>query len=884
MRPRLRRRLIAVSTWLFVLAALSGPSLAEQSAALWLNPSLSPNQRAELLLKRMTLREKIDMLHGEFPAPYAFYNAPIERLGIPALTMADGPAGVRIVNPEVNEGKATALPAPIALAATWDRKAARRFGDLLGSEAFNTGHNVLLGPAVDIARVPLAGRVFEAFGEDPYLQGQTAIAVTRGIQSHPVVSTVKHYNVYNQEFNRFSVSAEVAERALQEIFTPPFEAAVRKARAGAVMCSYNRVNGVYACENRHLLTEILKRQLRFRGWVMSDFAATPSTVGAARAGLDQEMPFEVFFGERLLAAVRSGKVSMATIDDKVLRILRQMFRLGLFDHPVQITSLPEARHGRQARRIAQRGIVLLKNSGRTLPLSTRDLRSVAVIGADADNASAAGGGSSHVQPTYTVSALQGIQQRLGANVRVRHASGTDPVSAASLLPGPPAVPSSVLTPPGGGGAVHGLRARYWANTEFDGEPALVRTDRQAAVDLGLVFSLPGLSASSLPAVPPELIGAPVSIRWTGTITAPSSGNYQLALTSLGGSRLYLDGKLRIDHWGPHDLSTTSVTMNLQKGEPHKVRIDYVADHPSVGSLFGVVGGKVKFGWRHPSSAVPPAIRHAASLARDSDVAVVVVRDYESEEGDRPNLTLPNEQDQLIRAVAAANPRTVVVLNTGAPVRMPWLSRVPAVVEAWYGGQEQGNAIAAVLFGDVNPSGKLPVTFPLNMEETPTPREVQYPGVNDMARYTEGIFVGYRGYDQLGLDPLFPFGHGLSYTTFRYEKLRVESLRIEKGGKHAAARVGFTVENTGAVRGSEVAQVYVGRLPATVATPPKQLAGFARVTLAPGERERVLVGVSRRSLSYWSTRTDSWLTPKGRIPIYVGSSSRDIRLVGSIEVR
>ncbi|HYZ46895.1 MAG TPA: glycoside hydrolase family 3 N-terminal domain-containing protein, partial [Actinomycetota bacterium] len=528
----------------------------------------------------MTLEEKIDMLHGEF-GPYVFYNEPIERLGIPALAMDDGPAGVRITNPEVNGGKATAFPAPIALASTWDPEMALRFGDVISEEAFNTGHNVLLAPAVDIARVPLAGRVFEAFGEDPLIQAKNAVAVTRGIQRHPVSATVKHYNVYNQETDRFFVSANIGERALQEIYTTPFEAAVEQARPGAIMCAYNRVNGVFGCENRRLLTGILKRQLGFRGWVMSDFAATSSTVKAARAGLDQEMPSEVFFGDQLLAAVRSGAVSRTLINDKVLRILREMFRLGLFDQPVRFSGFDERAHGAFARQVAERAAVLLKNARSTLPLSAEKLGSVAVIGADADNASAAGGGSSHVDPTYTVSPLQGIRRRVGAGVTVAHAPGTDPVSAVSLLPGPPPVPSSVLSPPGAEPSVDGLRARYWTNTQFAGQPALVRNDLQAAANLGLVFAHPALQASSLPTVPFELIGTPISVRWTGTITAPATGTYDLSLTSLGSSRVFLDGKLLVDHSGRHDLETRTASVRLVAGEPHAIRVDYAADHPSV---------------------------------------------------------------------------------------------------------------------------------------------------------------------------------------------------------------------------------------------------------------------------------------------------------------
>src|SRR5260221_4577808 len=501
----------------------------------WMSTSLSPDERADLLLAQMTLVEKIDLLSeksGTGLSP--------SRLGIPTLTFADGPAGVRIDRNrrDVNEGKATSPPAPIALAATWDLAAAQQYGDLLGLEAWSTGHNVLFGPGLDIARIPSFGRLFESLGEDPVLTGQMAARYIQGLQGHPVIATAKHYNVNAQEENRLEVDAELDERTLQEIYTLPFEVAVKDGHIGAVMGAYNKINGTFCCENPHILTEILRRQLGFTGWVVSDFQATHSTVEAANAGLDVELdvPPAKYFGKRLLEAVAAGQVSLATIDDKVRRILRSMFAFGLFDSPPQIGPLPVAEHGKLARAIAGQGIVLLKNARELLPLSAPELRSLAVIGADADRYIAEGV-SALVQPTYLVSIQEGMRRRAGAGVRVEYAEGTDPLSAADLLPGLPLVPSSVLRPNGTSPQTRGLQAEYWTNPRFEGEPGLVRTDRQVGLNLGL-FNFAMANASSLPPLSEDFNNA-MSVRWTGSLTAPATGNYTLSLTHLGKGRRFL---------------------------------------------------------------------------------------------------------------------------------------------------------------------------------------------------------------------------------------------------------------------------------------------------------------------------------------------------------
>lgn len=853
----------------------------------WWDESEDDTERARDLLRQMTLDEKVDMMHGELNNYYGFYNGPIPRLGIPALTMADGPAGVRIANPNVNGQRATQLPAPIALAATWDRSLAQQYGDVAGDEAFRTGHNVLLAPAVDIARVAQAGRAFEALGEDPLLSGTMGAGVIRGIQQHPVVADIKHYNVYTQEANRLSGgNAVVDERTLQEVYTRPFAIGVEEGRPGSAMCAFNKINGVYACESDELLNQVLKTQLDFEGWVMSDYGATHSTVPAVLGGLDQEMPGNTtpevgpgtcFFCGPLLDAVRSGQVPVSRIDDAVLRILGPMFGLGLFDHPPVVQPLPEQAHSEFARSVAERAMVLLKNDGGALPL-TGAVGSIAVIGADADTV-VAGGGSSLVRPTSTVSPLQGIQDRVGAGVRVTHVAGSDPVTSAALVPGPDPIPSDFLTSALGDGP--GLRAEYFATDDFTGDTIADRTDPYAAINAGF-FLFEGFNAQS-PHFPLQTREMGASIRWTGQLTAPVTGTYELAVTTTGTAVVHLDDEpvLTTPLGGAATPTTTTASVDLEAGVAHDLRVEFVNAGPG-----GTDAGAVfQLGWTPPEGVVAPQALAAADAARNAQAAVVVVRDYSSEGGDKPDLDLPNGQVELIRQVAAANPRTVVVLSTGGVIQTSdWDGDVPAVVQSWFGGQEQGSALARILFGDVNPSGRLPVTYPVDEESTPTSTEAQYPGTGLDQQFSEGIYVGYRGYEEFGIEPQYPFGHGLSYTTFDYRNLRTTILGGAGSPDGPRLQVKVAVRNTGAVAGTETVQVYVGNLPTRrVESAPQVLAGWETVTLAPGERRQVTVTLSPESVSYWDVDRDRWQTPTGNVPVYVGSSSGDIRLEGTLRI-
>lgn len=813
-------------------------------------------RRVDDILDQMTIAEKADLATGELNNNYGFYNNPIPRLGIPAQTMADGPVGVRVANPNVDQ-RTTQLPAGSSLAATFDNDLAHRYGRVLGNEAFHTGNNVSLAPSGDLARTPLWGRVFEGFGEDPLLAGDLSADVINGIQRSPVMATAKHPFVYNQETDRFNLDVQVDERALQEVYTRPFGIAQRDALPGAMMCSFNKLNGTYVCEN-DALTTILKRQLGFRGFVMSDYNATPSTVEAANAGLDQEQPGDLGpgtanFGQNLIDAVEAGEVSEARLTDMARRILRPMVGLGLFDRQPDNSEWPREAHSDFARRVAARGMVLLKNKGAMLPL-TRRAGSIAVIGPDADNTSAQGGGSATVSmPTRSVSPLAGIRARAAdSGTRVGYQAGTDGINEGDLLPGPPPLPSSILRP-SQGSSERGIHGRYWPNLDMSGDPVRDVVDTNVNVNYGFQ-NYPGFNVAS-PKVPTpvgqfDLLGD-LSAEWTGVMVAPATGSIRLGLTARGDASLYVDGELFVEHSGA--LSSVGRPLDIEEGQTYDIRVTYSA--PAASSF---QGGEVRLFWTHPDDMLVPQMARAVRAAQRADVAVVVVRDYETEGVDRPDLLFPKEQGLLIRSVAEANPRTVVVVETGAvSLVRRWSRDVEGILQAWYPGQEQGNAIADVLWGDVNPSGRLPATVPrLASQVMPTPSGV--------VRYTEGVMIGYRGYLANHERPKYPFGHGLSYTKYRYDGLRVTPK------PHRGAVVRLRVTNVGGRAGIAVPQVYVGKLPTALETPPRQLGGYDTVRLARGQTKSVRIVVPRESFSFWDTAADRWVTPSGKVRVYAGA--------------
>jgi beta-glucosidase len=648
-----------------------------------------------------------------------------------------------------------------------------------------------------------------------------------------------------------TIDVRVDERTLHEVYLPAFKAAVQEGGAWSVMAAYNKLNGLHATENPWLLTDVLKRNWGFKGLVMSDWTAVRSTAPTLQAGLDLEMPTGAFLdAEKVRKALSDGLVSESTIDESVRRTLRAMVSIGLLDHdPLAGGALDTPEHRKVALDAARAGIVLVKNEGHLLPLDPSRLRSVAVIGPNAAFARLGGGGSAKVVPFRAVSPLEGVKARLGAAVRVEHAAGI--VALEDTTP----IPADHLRSPEGD--MPGLLGEYYTNVELSGTPEVKRVDP--------VVNFRWETRAPLEGFPDDRF----SIRWTGRLVPPASGRYVLSLSSNDGGRLYLDDERIVDLWADHATLTAAAVVELRAGEPRRLRIEY---YESRGNA------DVVLGWRLQENETPEPAIAAASRA---DVALVFAGlspALEAEAVDRADLQLPPGQDELIAAVAAANPRTVVVLNGGGPILMDrWLDRVPSLVQAFYLGQEGGTALAEVLFGDVSPSGKLPLTLPRRWEDSSA--YGHYPGQSGEVRYEEGVFVGYRHFDQKGLEPLFPFGHGLSYARLVYSNLSLSPRRLSKGESLA---VEFDLQNTGSRDAADVPQVYVHALGSSVPRPVRELKGFQRTLLRAGEKQRVRISLPADAFSRYEPGR-GWVTDRGSFEIEVGASSRDLRLRGSVEV-
>ena len=728
---------------LILTAAVSLAQPPNPSPRPWMNLGLSPDERASMVVKQMTLDEKISLVHGTGMrglspmSPLAVqsdggagYVVGVPRLGIPDIQMSDAAYGVR--SSGENGRYSTALPDNLASAASWDLEAAYEYGALIGRELRAQGYNMSLGGGVNLTREPRNGRTFEYLGEDPVLAGKMVGAVMKGLQAQHVIGDIKHYALNDQESGRNAVNVNIDKRSLRESDLLAFEIGLRDSDAAAVMCSYNRVNGDYACENRYLLTDVLKKDWNFKGFVLSDWGGTHSDIKASAAGLDHEEPGEIFYGASLKKAVQSGKVPEAELDDHVHRIVRSMFATGVIDDP-PVKSVVDVAGGFEiAQKIAQQSIVLLKNGNAQLPLDASQIRSIAVIGAHSDVGMISGGGSAQVDP-----------------------------------PG-----GNAIMPPGKG-----------------------RT-----------------------------------------------------------------------HWQDQIWFPTSPLRSIRAKVP-RANVQY---DPG----------------KDPSSA--------AALARTAEVAIVFAYQWESEGMDLENLSLPEHQDDLIASVAAANPHTIVVLETGGPVTMPWADQTPAILEAWYAGSRGAEAVASVLFGEVNPSAKLPLTFPKSEADLPHPHVVQPPresttrgGDPDAWKqiaaglppfqitYDEGVKVGYKWYDAENKPVLFPFGYGLSYTTYSYSNLKLTS------GK--SVRVGFTVTNTGNRPGSEIAEVYA-TLPASAGEPPKRLVGWSKVKLNAGESKEASVEIDPQYLSIFNPDSNAWQLVPGAYTFQAGGSSQSLPLKDSISLK
>ena len=812
--------------------------------------------RVDAIISKMTLDEKIDYIGGTGFAIRAMPN-----LHLPAFEMSDGPYGVRS-----NLGfPSTTYAVGIGLAASWDPELAQRAGAGIGSDARARGVHYMLGPGVNIYRSPRNGRNFEYFGEDPFLSSAIDVGYIQGMQSQGVSATVKHFLGNNSEFLRHDSDSIIDERTLREIYMPAFEAAVKRGNVGAVMDSYNLTNGQHMTQNGYFNIDVARKQWGFKGVMMSDWVATYDGVAAANGGLDIEMPTGAYMNRKvLLPAIKEGKVTEETINEKVRHILETAARFGWLDRDQLDLSLSvySGRNQQVALDTAREGAVLLKNQGNLLPLDKAAIKSILVVGPDAYPGVAVGGGSAGVRPFHLVSALEGIQNYLGPNVTVYYDRGLpDVVSLARS--------TAWQTAPEGGKP--GVKVETFDNADASGNPASTR-EVHAINDLGTSWEL----FIDDPATAMALFSANVqtrkSRRWTGYYRAASEGPYEIVLESPGeggGNRLYLDDKLLFDNWKIVRAFQPHATVQLSAG-PHKIVVE---DYQT-----GPIGGKIRVAIADQRTLVSTK---AKALAAKADAVVLAVgydNASESEGGDR-TFDLPIGQDALIREISAANPKTILVMTSGGNVdSSAWIERVPVWLETWYAGEQGGTALGEILFGAVNPSGHLPATFERRAEDNPTFANYYPEGDSNKVVYKEGVFVGYRGYEHNGTKPLFPFGYGLSYTTFKYSNLTVTPA---DSGLHYT--VAFDVSNTGSRAGATVAQVYVSETHASVPRPPKELKGFDRVMLNPGETKHVTVSLDPRAFAWYDTAAKGWHVDSGEFGILVGDSSADLPLKSSINV-
>lgn len=805
----------------------------------------SLDARTDELLAQMTLEEKVRLLAGA--SSFSLHG--VERLGVPSLNMTDGPTGVR----SIKGVPATVFPVGVAVAASWNPDTAQAVAAAIGREARALGDQVVLAPTVNIMRTPAWGRNFESYSEDPYLAGVMGVAYVQGLQGEGVGASLKHYAANNQELERFEVDARVDERTLREIYLSAFERVVKEADPWTVMASYNRLNGTHASQHRGLLTDILKDEWGYEGMVVSDWTAVRATAPSANAGMDLEMPGPAkWFGDKLLALVGT-EVSEAQIDDNARRVLRLIVRSGLMDGARPPGELKSARHKAIAFEAACEGMTLLKNDGGLLPLAP-GLKRVALIGPNAVRTMFQGGGSSQVATDETRTLAEGLAAALGPDVALSVHKGVD------NDPYPPPADRRQFSPTEAREA-EGLKAEYFAAADLSGEP------NSAGVERHMVRWVAGAMATARrPAY-----GA---FRWSSWFWPEQSGTYEFGLRGTGEGRLTLDDKPLIDadteaRADRYDVMGQVVprrlaARDLEAGRGYRIELEYVPARPDQ--------DYVALGVRAPSEPMAAAIE--AASAADAVVLVLGSAAVTEAEGyDREDIDLPGAQDDLARAVLAANPNTVIVLNTGSPFAMPWIDDARAVLQMWLPGETAPDALAAVLTGERGPGGRLPVTFPKAFGVHPAHRVEPDAKV---CEYAEGLAVGYRWFDAEDVAPLFPFGHGLAYTTFAFSDLSAPA--TAQAGE--PVRVEVTVTNTGDREGAEVVQLYVAPQSPRLPSPPKALKAFAKVALAPGERQVVTLELEPNAFAVWD---GGWTIDPGAYDLLAGRSAGDIRLSATVRL-
>ena len=806
--------------------------------------------RIESLIGELTLEEKVSILSGSS----AWHTTSVPRLNIPRVKMTDGPIGAR--GDSISGATSACFPSASCLSSSWDKENIENIARAIGIEAKSKDADVLLGPTINLHRHPLGGRHFECYSEDPVLTGELASSYVQGVQSVRVSACLKHFIGNDTEYQRHFVSSNIDERTLRELYLLPFEMGV-KAGSLSVMSAYNQLNNIFCSSHDEMLNKILKDEWNFPGYVVSDWGAAQDTIGNANGGLDCEMPGPArSWGENLVKAVNKGKVEEEVVDDKVRRILRVAEFTGRLEKPEE---KPEESNNLEEDRVLIRqsgseGMVLLKNDG-VLPLKPQEIKTIAVIGPNALKGQYMGGGSASLNPHYVVHPLEGIEAALGDEKQVNYAKGCH---THKFLP---AIPSNLFK------ENDGFQVDFYDGQEFDGKPIETKILKGNKFWAMGGFGLDIVSQSKRPSL---------SVRFTGELQPEFSGEYDFEIFSIGPSRLSINGETQIDNWTSQDpgdaffgmgSAPKRKTISFEEGKTYLLEVEYKWE-----GRFPAV----QIGMQAPDQF--DLMEEAKSIAKEADAVILLVgtnSDWETEGNDRSNLDLPSNQDELIEKVCKLNKNTLVVLNTGSPCLMPWVEEAGSILQCWFPGQEFGNSLSDIIFGKINPSGKLPTTFPKSIEDTPA--YATYPGKDLQMDYEEGLYIGYRWYDKEEIDPLFPFGHGLSYTSFDYSNLRA----IPPKGNASVAAFEFEISNTGDVAGKEVIQGYVNVPDSKIDRPRKELKKFTKIYLEPGETQKVKFELSERELSFWNVDLHAWQVEPAEYIFEIGASANDIRGSASV---
>ena len=802
------------------------------------------------IIKTLTLDEKVSLLSGF----NSWYTNKIEKKNIPSIKMSDGPNGVR---GDSNSGKSSAcFPCAISIGSTWDLSLINDIGIALGEEAQAKDVDVLLGPTINIHRHPLGGRHFESFSEDPFLTGKIATNYVQGVQSKNVAACLKHFVGNDTEYERHSISSNIDAQTLREIYLLPFEMGIKEGNAKVVMSAYNKLNNIFCSSHQDLLIKILKEEWGFDGYVVSDWGAALETIENANGGLDLEMPGPSnVWGKALIDAVEASEVSEKLIDDKVKRILTVAEFSNRFQKP-QIKAeqaIDQPKHRLLLRKAAADGMVLLKNEG-SLPLK-KNIKKLAVIGPNALEAQIIGGGSASLRPHYQIHPLEAVQERLGHETEILYSKGCH---THKYLP---KINEELME------EKDGFLVEYFDGNQFDKN--LILEERLTGSKFWVFegFAKDVISKEERP---------DISVRFSCTYKPDISGLHEFEIFGIGKCRLLIDGNELIDNWTSMDPGEAFFTFgsaskkgvtNLQKGEAYKIEVQYKFE----GSFPAVY-----IGCQAPDEV--DIFQEALETASHADDVILIVgtnSDWETEGNDRADFNLPANQNKLIEAILELNQNTVVVINTGSPIHMPWEKKAKAIIQTWFAGQEFGNALVDILSGEVNPSGKLPTTFPVKIEDTPAYKN--YPGKNLQMNYDEKLLVGHRWYESNSIKPLFCFGHGLSFTSFNYQNLEVTT------GSDFVVTCKFEIQNTGDISGLEIAQCYVGFASPLPGEPYKTLQGFVKEEIGANELKKVEIKLGPRNFSFWSVETNTWQIREGSYQILIGSSSENILLQANINL-